>query len=239
MKSPQGPPVHEVVCGVEFTPESAWPIAYLGAAWPLVADEFPKAANGPAALRVGESAGVHPRVWLWSEDERLLLQLRPEALHVNWRRVQDDDAYPRFAAVYTVLRRQLSTVEQSLGVRPVASAELSYINVIPVPDHRPETLSKWLPDLGWRTVDGLTPAGGFNWHVELRPAWSETATVRVAAQTGIRTSDEARVLRLELSVRGPCDAAQMDDWFAAAHESVLLAFEHLTSQSARSTWGLD
>lgn len=106
--APTNAPVIEVALGVAFEPLpelGAIGLARMAADWQ---DEYPNMREVPGRppdrLDVGTivefGTGAPPsRLWLSSSDENYLIQVQSDTLIINWRRIKDDDEYPRHEAL--------------------------------------------------------------------------------------------------------------------------------------------
>jgi hypothetical protein len=106
------PPVNEVAIGIGFRPLRSWGSVAPGEFRSLVRERYPKVEDkGPlppmvAPTEIGLSFGVLDmppvrRTWFLTDTEETLIQIQEDRLHVNWRRVREEDAYPRYGHVLT------------------------------------------------------------------------------------------------------------------------------------------
>jgi uncharacterized protein (TIGR04255 family) len=250
------PPVNEVVCGVVFEPLQQLSTAYLGLLWGILGEEFPQTADRPpivtdATQLVHRSADgqaevpVAPRVWFLSKDGRRLVQVQRDRLHFNWRRIEDDDEYPRFAAVYAGFVRTFGKFRQfgeEMGLGPVRPKhfELTYINVIKTDVDGSGPFSGLFRHLGWPDVTTPEP-DTFQWVGVVRAGPAE-ATLRIVIRSAT-ASEGQPVTTMELTVGGPASAGGdeadgLDEWFELAHNTVVTAFVELTAEHHQlKTWG--
>jgi uncharacterized protein (TIGR04255 family) len=145
------PPVTEVALSANFNPIPDLHVGHLGAFWQLVRGDLPKLQQHPPlprqepeVLGVSRNPGIQielvpvqvtPRLWFLSEDESLLVQLQADRLVVNWRKIREEDEYPRFEfmrnrflAEWERFLTFLST--EGLAVPLAVHGEIAYVNTI-------------------------------------------------------------------------------------------------------------
>lgn len=246
------PPLVEVVCGVVYArlPLSA---AHVGLLWQRYGDDFPKTADKPAVRRMSEDAQGQvaidltelPRVWFVSDDARRIVQFQPDRLHFNWRKVAEDDEYPRFPAVYGEFLRHRATLDAFLTDAEVSPThateyELTYVNRIPCGPAFAgiAEIGAVLPDLAWRAVtprflpppDRVQASYTFPLPDGAGQLWVTVRTVR-------RRQDGELELAMDLTARGAVGAFTADQWFDLAHTWIVGAFADLTGRDVQqSAW---
>ena len=172
------PPVVEVACGVQFEGLEQWRTPHYGQFGAAIRDAYPETEDQPplARVRLDASATFDPqwsflpplrRVFFISPPGNFLIQLQPNRLLHNWRKVADGDQYPRFDAAFEKFIwtwEQFNKYLSSAGLpRPKPEAwELTYINHIvarcgrrgspftgrgqrPLPGPRPHGLGRPVP----------------------------------------------------------------------------------------------
>jgi len=242
------PPVHEIVCGVVFRPLDHMTTAQMGVAWSFFSEEFPKTEDRvPLGFRTPQGLRLdsRPRVWFVSEDEQRIIQVQRDRFHFNWRKVRDDDPYPRFESVYTAFTRHYATFRDLVqDTDPVLleQFELTYVNVIPQNVEVPDAFIGLFPDLVRRTEDGryLPRPSEFHW-TSTYAIGGAPAPLRISVTSvlvgGVVASP---AVSLELTVAGlPAtpDATNLDVWFDAAHETIVSGFLDFTARGVqRDVW---
>ena len=234
------PPIDEVVCGVSFHRIEGFSTVHFGVLWTLFAEEFPGVEDQRPLIKPGP--GPHElfpqdrRVWFVSADERYLVQVQRDRFLFNWRRLDKEDVYPRFEAVFTAFARHLGAFKEFVGELETEQFELTYINVIPMRSASYSDVGSILRDLPWRADSILHAPEGFQWVVEGLAPFGGDSRLTVVAQGARRKEDDAPVIRLELTVRGPA-TVDLATWFESAHDSIVQSFVDLTTDDAHSTWG--
>ena len=135
------PPVVEVVCGIVFETIKGFKAQHLGLFWQKVRDGFPGCKH---AVRLGfnpeteplDLANYLPRVWFISAKQNTLIQLQDNTFFFNWRKMEEDETYPRYSIIIEAFKTNLGVFqeflqEEDLGSVNPKSCELTYINHIP------------------------------------------------------------------------------------------------------------
>lgn len=106
------PPLHEVAISVQFEPLDRLVVPEIGLLWQHYGSRFShveqhptiepaierfgvKSIAAPPRLRLIENLPL-PRVWFLSERKTELLQIQQDRFIRNWRRLTDEDQYPRY-----------------------------------------------------------------------------------------------------------------------------------------------
>ena len=259
------PPVTEVVCGINFAPLENFKAIHLGLFWETIKAEFPDVQEHPPLMLTVEqlapptqvpSPDFHmfqvpplPRVWFLDSSGNGIVQVQRDTFLHNWRKLKDDDQYPRFRSVIATLRNQFELfrvfVERhSIGpIKPI-QCELSYVNHIYQNElwESGQTLEKIFPDFGWRHTKSrfLPDFEGVNTRMSFRLP-DNKGRLHVTLQTGFKLPDNTPLISLESRARGVIQDASDSavwDWFELAHEWIVKGFADLTSSEAqKSLWG--
>lgn len=146
------PPVVEVALSVQFDPIADLRTPQIGVLWQEFRDRFPKTEEHPPLETALERFGVSPspkgvarfqllstppapRCWFLNELGTELVQLQSDRFIHNWRKVGDDDTYPRYDRVRATFEGELkrfseSLVRQELGELHPNQCEVTYVNHI-------------------------------------------------------------------------------------------------------------
>ncbi len=248
------PPVIEVAAGVQFEELKGWQMRYFGQFWGELAAEYPITQDQPPMLDVVEGGPrleiltLPPfrRMLLFSREQNYAVQLQESRLHFNWRKVKDNDQYPRFEK--TIFPKFLDVwgrfsnfvTRMALGnVRP-QRYELTYINHIELKgDYFAEALESRVKLFQWSGVKAeakfLTAPAAVNavWTFAL-PDQRGTAQANLSHAT---RADGRSVLVLGMSCGGPASPKySLNEWFSTAHEWIVRGFADLTTPAAQSEW---
>jgi uncharacterized protein (TIGR04255 family) len=144
------PPVAETVLSLQFEPISGLTTAHVGLLWqrfrdqlPLVEEQPPlppaferfDAPKPPEVEVTVEEKLPAPRVWFLNRAKTELIQVQPDRLVHNWRKVEGIEPYPRYERIRDDFRREAETFErflndEGLGALNVNQCEVTYVNHI-------------------------------------------------------------------------------------------------------------
>lgn len=254
------PPVHEVAVGIGFRRLQCWTSVAPGEFRALIKDDYPnveeKLPLAPLPPILGAEQQVElselppiRRTWFLSEDEQTLLQLQEDRMHVNWRKTQDQDVYPRYGHVFKKFEQALSILAGFVSDREdqleATAGEVTYVNHIVEGD-----LWSNLNDLtsvfkDWAPAPRQSNAvASIVSSVALKP--SDTGIVvspdhymTLELKTGERVRDQKKVLVVQLVNRGPLNTTDVDvvrEWCGRASEDIVKTFAALTSERAHTLW---
>lgn len=237
------PPVIEVVCGIVFETIKGFKGGHLGLFWQKVRDEFPTSEH---ALRLGfepednvDLTNYFPRIWFINKQQNTLIQLQDNTFFFNWRRMEEEEAYPRYSTIMQAFKKYLGIFddflkEEGLGSTHPKSCELTYINHIPKAEgwESLSDINQVFPDFSWNsTGKRFLPepehlAGQISF-----PLPKGQGTLKLTLQYGQRKFDKWPVLVLRNSATGLGADKSMGavwDWFEVAHEWIVRGFADLT-----------
>jgi uncharacterized protein (TIGR04255 family) len=146
------PPVNEVYLAAQFEPLPDFRAAHVGLFWERLRPDFARIEEHPPLAHQVEVFGVPsmpepnlrlelvqrpipPRCWYIKDDGRNLIQLQNDRFITNWRKVDEEDEYPRYPNVRDSFFAGLDKLDQfisseSLGNLVFDQCEVSYINHI-------------------------------------------------------------------------------------------------------------
>jgi len=244
------PPVGEVSFGLWFQPLPAFKTAHYGAYWDLIRKDYPECEDKPPVLdanplgfrQVGDWFPP-PRVWYLHRDRNLLIQLQPNRIWLNWRRISDGDEYPRFEALLPVFRATVQQFAEFLRANNVGSVlphggELSYVNQFPPGDQSQpySDIGEVLKDVSWSAGHKVLPnPDGIAWRAEFTV---DGDRLSVDLKTGKRSDTQQNLHVLEIrAFTGTSSTFDIDSWFPKANTLVVGAFCDLTTERAqRELW---
>jgi len=144
------PPVIEVALSVQFNPLTELQAPQLGLLWNEFRPRFSKAEQHPPLGSVVEKFGVReprkvsvqfergipvPRCWFLNETGTELIQVQQDRFIHNWRKVGEEDTYPRYERIRETFEKELGTFRQflareGLGDLVPNQCEVTYVNHI-------------------------------------------------------------------------------------------------------------
>lgn len=249
------PPVVEVAVGVHFMPlpalsmvelvrlaDSLWRNSYPQTIeQPILPPLTPLTHMAPAFAFQMQAGSPLVRLWSLTEDQGLLIQVQHDRLLLNWRKLADDDCYPR----YRILREKFAELwgpfndyvaSKDLGVLQVAAAEVSFFNRIPlvggvrdIPDFIRALNRDWIPE------------GQVAMAYQIERDFSDPR-LRAEQSTALNFRPDAGPMQLEITTRVgvESDRSELTDVVAAldvAHDLGVSTFDELTTENAHSMWG--
>lgn len=247
------PPVVEVAVGVHFLQlPGLTAVALVRLVDDLWRNRYPRIVEQPAAPPLS-APGTAPmmafqlqtgsppmRLWSLTEDETLLIQVQRDRLLLNWRKVKDDDPYPRYKRLrgeFAEVWREFSDYvgDRDYGVLQPSVAEVTFFNRVP-----------------------MASAAEISTFVEaLNPEWSLGGQLATAYQLEREITDllpvghqnialnyrpENKDMQLEITTQIDVDTAtgevsEVLDSLDTAHRYGVLTFDTVTTRSAHSAWG--
>jgi uncharacterized protein (TIGR04255 family) len=247
------PPVSEVACGISFEPLKRFLLPHVGLYWARIRDAFPMCEHA-APLVTGTDPGWMdsatglplPRTWFITPNKDRLIQLQGDCFYYNWRRLGENDVYPRYHRLIGAYKELVGGFltflnENQISPPSVTGCELTYVNHIPQ-EHgwtSAADLSKVFKDYCWTQEGGrfLPPPTSATWKVQFgMPNDSGNLTVNVVPAT--RVKDQMPTLKLEITARMKAADKSVDetsDWFDIAHEWIVRGFADLTQEEVQKT----
>ena len=261
------PPVSEVVLSVQFQPLTGLTAAHMGLFWSHIRDRFPNVQQQPplppvrpedlrnlppqVEFSVNMSAvPTLPRLLFISEEGNELLQLQGDRFIANWRRLRDEDEYPRYPHVRRYFDEAFASFrsfvkKEGLGEIVLVQYEVVYLNQI-------------LAGEGWERLGQIKDVLSFWGDQYVEPPLMEPEAASVALQYSIpngpdptgrlyvdvrpslRHSDQRPLFAVNLTARM---LAQSDDDMTQlpgldiGREHIVRAFAALTSSEMHEIWG--
>jgi uncharacterized protein (TIGR04255 family) len=191
-------------------------------------------------FQVGNAPTPH-RFWLLSENESLLIQIQNDRLLLNWRKVKDDDPYPR----YGQLRQGFSDLwsdfvgyvtSADYGVFQPSLAEVTFFPRMPV------SSASEVPG----TIAALNPAWSLDGHLVTSLQIERAILDNAGEQSGKQNialgyRPEFGLIQLEITsfyriATESTDSAILDA-LDQAHDAGVLTFDQITTDGAHTAWG--
>ncbi|MFQ5853060.1 MAG: TIGR04255 family protein [Candidatus Binatia bacterium] len=257
------PPVIETLLGVQFDPIERFSILHFGVYWTGIKSDYPsyelQPPLGSLVEKFGEEAWKKPgvrlellhapevRCWFTDKSGTRLIQVQRDRFIHNWRKVKDEDVYPRYAQIkpkffdeWEGLNRFLEQAD--LGKPEVNQCEVTYVNHIEMGKawasfgELNKVISCWSGSYSGDFLPG--PESVLVNASFVIPG--QRGRLHVALQRAIRTRDAKEVLQLTLTARGkPASSRSQDiaEWFDLGHEWIVRGFTDLTTKEMHKTWG--
>ena len=237
----KNPPVIEVACGISFETIEKFRGQHLGLFWQKVRNKFPLCEHAP---RLGfnpqrlDFENYLPRMWFINEAQNMLIQLQDDKFFLNWRRMQQEEAYPRYNRIIKAFETNLGIFQKFLEEEKLESVnpkkcELTYINHIPQSEGWESLgdINEVFRDFTWSSNERFLPLpAGLGGQVSFLLD-NGKGHLKVTLQDGARKIDKHPILILQLTASGLGADKSMDavwEWFEVAHEWIVCGFTDLT-----------
>ena len=241
------PPLKEVAYGVQF---AALPLQtrHIGQFWMEIANEYPLTQDVPPVPDIGEAPSVAllmmpplRRVFLASPSTEFVIQVQESRFHYNWRKLKPELIYPRFGVVFqrfkTAWGRFSDFVKRQGLQEPKPNRyELTYVNEI-------ETLGSIRVEQAVKLFDWKEIGAEFLPEPKATNiAWSfslpDAKGVMNVSTNRLTKPDGRSTVLLTLACSGPSvnEKYSLDEWFEAAHQSIVRGFTDLTTKEAHKIW---
>lgn len=262
----RNPPVVEVACSVQFEELSRFQAPYAGFLWqqfreeysafeekaplPHVVETFPEPRQPELKWELSDLPPPR-RIFFVTGAGNNVIQIQPDRFVHNWRKIGDEEEYPRYTRVREVFLEQWSRLvdfvqRHSLGpVRP-DQYELTYVNHFL---HGEEwdslaDIGKVFRDMAWAGGKRFLPVPEGTFLSQSFAMPGEKGRLHCTLRKARRTKDAREVLIFELTARGfpggqdTTGREAMLAWFDMAHEWIVRGFVDLTSTAAQERlWG--
>ncbi|MFQ5729879.1 MAG: TIGR04255 family protein [Waddliaceae bacterium] len=258
----KNPPVTETVLGVQFDPIEKLSAPVYGLYYSKIRDEYPDFEVHPplsqAVERFDEKLGIVPptinldirktpdvRCWFLEKEGNRLLQAQKDRFIQNWRKVKEDDVYPRYESLKPIFKREWLRFcdflkEEGLSSPEVNQCEVTYINHLEI-------------GKGWRTfgeIDKITKywsreSGEFlpvaeRGSINLRYQIPERlGRLYINLKPAIRKIDAKEIFQVELTARDAPSSSKVEDimgWLDLGREWVVKGFADFTTNELHQIW---
>jgi uncharacterized protein (TIGR04255 family) len=241
---------------VQFQDLEGWATPHYGKLWRRLEGEYPNFEERPPLPRLRlepppsdeqQVLSLPPlrRVFFIQPPGNYLIQVQQNRFLHNWRKISDDDKYPRYDAAYERFVRfwgEFKAFVADVGLpEPQPEVfELAYINhIMAAGASFPGDVWTYL-DLYERSPEATTAkaASALMLHFEW-PLPNQLGTLTLDVKHGHRVADRREILLMELNARGKAreGEAGMPDWFDVAHHAIVTTFDGLTTEKAHELWG--
>ncbi len=259
------PPVIEVVYGMQFSPLIELRTPQIGLLWQTIKADYPKFKEMPVLAPVIERFDQEgkteqptleflqeaplPRMFFLDAHENWVMQIQNDRFLHNWKRVNDDDVYPRYIAVSGKFFQGWDRFcefcrSEGISKPKLNQLELTYINHIPVRANSTigDEITAIFPDIVWRKNHEFLPVPeSLSWKTSfLLP--NNQGRLHVSLRHAMRIKDKTPTLLLELTARGipqTPELPQIMEWFSLSREWIVRGFSDLTnSEVQKNVWDL-
>lgn len=208
-----------------------------------IKNDFPIIQEHPPIIidRQFESAkgGLLPfynaRKFFLNSTENKLIQIQLDKVFFNWRKTNDGDQYPHFDQVlkeFIDIVQKLKPIEEL--AKNIAQLEVTYLDHI------------WVDQFG---RDDFNPNDIFNLYniksavnsmrsTFLIPDSEIEGNISFDLKSGFDGARRRKLFVLETNCRGILKDKTIEDWFDCAHRNIHNLFFEITTDNAKSIWGI-
>jgi len=246
------PPVIEVSFGAIFQRLDGFQTRHFGQFWAEQRADYPVTSDISPLVDVTDLEAQRlvimnlpplRRMMCFSENQQFVAQIQDSRLHLNWRKVQPQDEYPRYDVVHIRFERLWSDFSkfverERVGNISLLRFELSYFNHIELGTNVANSLEEHIRFFRFSPVQPgyLSPPESVNavWRFAM-PDQKGTAT---ASLTNATDKDGRNLLVLVFTCTGtPSEKYTATEWYDSAHEWIVRSFTDLTTAKAHQKWG--
>jgi uncharacterized protein (TIGR04255 family) len=261
------PPIDEVVLSIQFAPPENFTTAHMGLFWRSIRSKYPTVTQQPKLPPLFETFGTPPisgsavqfqammappmpRFWFDNENGPDLLQLQQDRIIHNWRKREQEQIYPRYGAIRSRFESEVQAFvefleKEQLGELRVNQCEVSYINVIQLPDNVDPHLKITEISPLWSTQITESASGKFeNSSLYAQYLLSDNqkpfGRIYVNFQPAFRPSDLSPLIRLEITARGTPNGESISEAFRLLDEersAIVRTFADVTTPMMHEIWG--
>ena len=190
-----------------------------------------------------------PRFWFEPEDGVHLLQIQPDRLMHNWRKV-NDDIYPRYEPIRARFFDEVQIVAAFLDREGLDSikpnqCEVTYVNTIVLPDgtnphaHLERITPLWRE---WQNDADLAPIENASLTVKyvMRSDEIPLGRVYIEFKPVVAATDASPAINLQITARGKPQDNTIGGAFRlldAGRRAVVRTFKRVTTAEMHSVWG--
>lgn len=261
----ENPPLTEVLLSVQFEPILNMQVPQIGLLWSRIRERFPNTEQHsplepaietfgpPSPPKIQLSLSQSPplsRTWFLNEAGTELIQIQNDRFMHNWRRVEDQETYPRYEYVRAQFSRGLEDfydflLKEELGELVPNQCEIGYINHIETNhiwsahSELEKVLALWNPKFG----DGGLPDME-SVRIETQHSFKDgndhpMGRLHISAQPAFTRSDNSPLLVLTLTARGaPSDQTSggVLDFMDKGRERIVRGFASITTPEMHKIW---
>jgi len=260
------PPVVEVVLSVQFHPLTEVKAPQLGLLWSEFRSRFPKADQHPPLESVTEKFGIRepaklnvrfemgvpvPRCWFLNDSGTELIQVQQDRFVHNWRKVGEEDAYPRYPHIRATFEKELTAFcqfldRERLGEFTPNQCEVTYVNHIVSGEgwekhgQVGKVITTWSSQYSDMFLSDPEDVGFVARYAIPDGVGKPLGRLHIRIQPAYRIKDEKPIFILELTARGRPDGDGLEGvrrFLDLGRAWVVRGFASITSSSMHRIWG--
>jgi uncharacterized protein (TIGR04255 family) len=257
----KSPPVIEVAIGVQFAPLDHFCSAHTGLFWDRIRQLYPRVEEQAPLAHIVEPLETEfvelpmpvvlprppqPRMWFLSESGTSLVQVQQDRFHVNWRKLESEEDYPRYPHVkerFFKAWREFCRflADEHLTTPEIDQCELTYVNFIPRGEgwNDVRDLEKVFTTFVWNTKEEfLPPPENVGWSMQFRMP-DRSGRLHTDVHRVLTMPRKREAIRFALTARG-CPAEKeeehLEQWFDVSRKWIVRGFCDLTGRLTDELW---
>jgi uncharacterized protein (TIGR04255 family) len=253
------PPVVEVALSVQFEPLS-YETRHIALLWDSCRQDFPEWQDhvpiAPAFELFGEQLsdagtifGSPPlrRAIFRNSSHTQLKQYQGDRFVRNWTKADSSPTYPRYGSIREPFATDLTNLidfvaAQSLGNVVPNQCEVTYVNLVPLPDGHAQIASVLRPWVGTYSDSFLDAPESTDiaCHFVMRDGGKPIGRLHIASAMVAYRDTRERALQLTLTARGRPLGQAVDGVLAfldVGRDHIVRGFASFTTPEAHKTWG--
>lgn len=252
------PPLVEVVVGVQFRELEGFNLTHPGLFYSQICDRYPNVSLKPpivpqtevfsgSEVEIQKLQQTAPRFWFSDKTKNGLVQFQPDRFHYNWRKIKEDDDYPRFKNISSSFTDLFGEFCQFISDDPKLEKlslnhwEITYVNHFPVGEvwSKMHDLPELFPVFQWSQLkDYLSDPEEAK--LEFRYAYPKhLGRLYISFESCFFRNDNKKLIRMNLTTRGKLKSNDTDELHSKlelGHGWIVNGFTDFTSQKAHNYW---
>lgn len=263
----ENPPLTEVAISIQFDSLPLLQAPQIGLLWSKFRSRFPQTEQhvplDPYVEKFDQDSKQTiqlefsnvppvPRCWFLNEKGSELIQVQLNRFTRNWRKVNNEDEYPRYEYVRNQFAEDLMEFcqfleDEDIGEFKPVQCEVSYINHIEQMGawHNHSELGKVLAMWNPRDCDDLTPSleniRVATRHIFRDGAGAPLARLHISTQPAYSSSNNQPVFVMNITARGAPFVQSIDgvlSFIDKGRELIVRGFKSVTTSEMHEAWGL-
>ena len=261
----ENPPLTEVAMSIQFDSLPDLKVPQIGLLWSKFRKCFPKTEQHPPLDPVIEKFGLPsqptaqleisnvppvPRCWFLNEAGSELIQIQLDRFTHNWRKISQEDEYPRYAHIRNQFLEELTEFcsflqAEQLGEFSPNQCEVSYINHIESSNIWSEhsqlshVLAMWNPALSDEFLPKPESIRVATQHVFHNDDDTPIGRLHILAQPAFSASTNKPILVLSITARGAPEKKSIEGVLAfmdKGREMIVRGFTSVTTPDMHKFW---
>ena len=177
------------------------------------------------------------RKLFFNTNETKLIQLQPDRLLFNWRKTSDDEEYPHFDSVFKEFKKIYDGLVNEDLQQKINQLEMTYVDHFLMEDFKQNDYnpSQVLNIIDLTTFDEVK---SIEQNISF-PVRNLNSNIHLNIRSATRKNDQKKILRMDTTCRGAPGNKDINNWYEEAHDKLLELFSHITTDKAKTKWGIE